>query len=507
MTRISNVASLTAQRFLTQHNQGLTKSLERLSTGLAINRSADDPARLIASEKLRSNLAKIEGALRNTERADQVVNTAEGGLTEVSGLLTELQSLVSETSSSAGLSTEEKEANQTQIDAILQTIDRISATTSFAGTKLLNGTFDFQISAGSMDYRILDLRINGAKLGPTSTAVNVIVTQSAQHAGLFLSVGGTLDLNNNASNRLSLEIAGSKGSRQLSFASGATTTDIRDSINSFKDVTGLSAATNGTGVLVKSESFGSSEFITVNVVSNGELNNRVMTAGIYLLSSSDENQIRTDSDSTAFSAVPSPIRDEGQDVGAVVNGETARGKGTQLFVNNDALDLTMTLSSTGNGAQILESFTAFGISGGGANFNLGPNVNVGNSVRLGIQNIAARNLGRHSVGSLDSLASGKANNIIDGSVSTAQTIVDEAIDQVALLRGRLGTFQKFTVGTTLQSLAIELENTRRAESIIRDTDFAKEAAELTRRQILIAAATNALNIANAQSQNVLSLLG
>ena len=98
MSRINtNVSSLLAQRILGQQNHSLTKSLERLSTGFRINRGADDPAGLIASEKLRSEKASISAAIGNAERADQVVNIAEGGLQEINSLLLEVQSLVTST--------------------------------------------------------------------------------------------------------------------------------------------------------------------------------------------------------------------------------------------------------------------------------------------------------------------------------------------------------------------------------------------------------------------------
>ena len=140
MSRINtNVTSLTAQRVLGQNNNSLGQSLSRLSTGLRINRGKDDPAGLIASENLRSEKSGINAALKNSERADQVVNIAEGGLQEVSNLLTELQGLLTTSANDAGLSESEKEANQLQIDSILQTIDRVAGATSFQGTKLLNG--------------------------------------------------------------------------------------------------------------------------------------------------------------------------------------------------------------------------------------------------------------------------------------------------------------------------------------------------------------------------------
>ena len=132
MSRINtNVQSLIGQRVLGHNNGTLNNSLERLSTGLRINRGKDDPAGLIASENLRSEKASISAAIGNAERADQVVNIAEGGLQEINSLLVEVQSLVTQSANDAGLSQEEKEANQLQVDSILQTIDRIAASTSF----------------------------------------------------------------------------------------------------------------------------------------------------------------------------------------------------------------------------------------------------------------------------------------------------------------------------------------------------------------------------------------
>ena len=147
------------------------------------------------------------------------------------------------------------------------------------------------------------------------------------------------------------------------------------------------------------------------------------------------------------------------------------------------------------------------MEGGGANFNLGPNVDIGNQVSIGIQSVASRNLGDERAGFLSSLASGQEFNVVDGDLTGAQSIVNASISEVTTLRGRLGAFQRNTVGATIRSLGVALENTSAAESSIRDTDFASETAALTRGQILTQAATNVLSIANSQPQNALSLLG
>ena len=104
MSRITtNVPSMLAQRVLAQQNRALATSLERLSTGLRINRGSDDPAGLIASENLRAEKAAISSAIGNAERAEQVINVAEGGLQEISDMLVELQSLVGKSANEAGI--------------------------------------------------------------------------------------------------------------------------------------------------------------------------------------------------------------------------------------------------------------------------------------------------------------------------------------------------------------------------------------------------------------------
>jgi flagellin len=88
----------------------------------------------------------------------------------------------------------------------------------------------------------------------------------------------------------------------------------------------------------------------------------------------------------------------------------------------------------------------------------------------------------------------------------AQRVLDKAIKQVSQLRGRLGAFQKFTIGSTVNALGVAYENASAAESAIRDTDFASETSQLTRSQILSQAATTVLAQANAAPQAALSLL-
>jgi len=505
MTTINtNVQSMIAQRVLGNNNQQLNNTLQKLSTGLRINSGKDDPAGLIASENLRSEEKSLQAAIGNAERADQVMNIAEGGLKEANSLLLELQSLVTESANDAGLSEEEKQANQLQVDSILQSINRISQTTSFQGTKLLNGSLDFSLS-GQSD-KVIDAQVNGAKLSHNETRdVQVTVTNSAQHAGLFMSTGGSLDLNN-ADDQFVFEVAGSKGSREFTFASGTTTSAMAAQINTFTDVLGVSAAVGsggsgvgGSGVVLKSTDFGSDEFISVDVIDDsGQAGN------VLQMSASNENIVDS-GQSTDFSAVNNPIRDSGQDVGANVNGVQATADGKLVELNTSFLDVEVNLSA--GGAQNLATVDAFTITGGGAKFNIGPDVNISNQVSTGLGNISARNLGSNETGFLDELGSSKSANLVDGDLAKGQKVVNQAIKQVSQLRGRIGAFQKNTLQPTINNLNVTMENTAAAESSIRDTDFAEATAQLTRSQILQQSAQNTLSIANNQPQNVLSLLG
>ncbi len=490
-----------AQNVLGRNNKNLGVALERLSTGLRINRGKDDPAGLIASEALRSEKAGLNAAIGNAERSEQVVNIAEGGLQEVSNLLTELQGLITTSANSAGLSTEEKQANQLQIDSILQTIDRVSGATEFQGSKLLNGNFDYQttgVAAG-----VTDFEVRGAKLdGTNNLAVDAIVTLSAQQAGLYLSLGGGIVDLTAATDSFVFEVAGSKGSREFQFASGATLAQVTAAVNSFTDVTGIVASAATAGVVLRSKEFGSNEFTEVTVVDDGNI---AAGDGIHVMSTTDFDVIRTAAAST-FALATNGVRDEGQDIEGSINGLTGVGVGKTLSVNSDFLDVAFTLNTATS--QGLGAVAAFTITGGGADFQLASEVSIAGKVSLGIGDLSSRKLGESSLGFLDDLAAGKSFNVVDGAnLDTAQEIVSKAINQVSSTRGRLGAFQKNVVGATQRSLSTALENITAAESVIRDADFAAETAALTRNQVLVSASTNVLALSNQSPQNVLQLLG
>ena len=105
MSRINtNVSALVAQNNLQRSNSDLRTSLQRLSTGLRINRGADDPAGLIVSERLRSEISAVDQATDNIERASNVIATTEAGLQEINTLLVSIKSLTIEAANTGALS-------------------------------------------------------------------------------------------------------------------------------------------------------------------------------------------------------------------------------------------------------------------------------------------------------------------------------------------------------------------------------------------------------------------
>jgi flagellin len=258
----------------------------------------------------------------------------------------------------------------------------------------------------------------------------------------------------------------------FTFELGATVTQIVDAVNLVSDATGVEATDNGGTLELDSVDYGTAAFVDVEVIEEGALG--------------------------TFEAGLSATRVEGTDVVATVNGVTANGAGNTLSINTSTLDLSLTVED-GSTTQV-----DFSIDGGGALFQLGPNVVSNQQARIGIRSINTGVLGGVD-GRLYELRSGN-----DSDLSTdprnATLIVDAAINKVTSLRGRLGAFQRTTLETNIASLSDTITNLTEAESSIRDADFAAETARLTRAQILVQSGTAVLQIANSNPQNVLALL-
>ena len=144
----NNIPSLNAQRILGINNDRLAVSVERIGSGLRINRGADDAAGLAISESLRSDIRGLRQAIRNANDGVSLINVAEGALNEQSGILIRLRELASQAATGTVGSTE-RQSLQLEFTALQSEIDRIANTTEFNGQKLIDGTLASTITSTS----------------------------------------------------------------------------------------------------------------------------------------------------------------------------------------------------------------------------------------------------------------------------------------------------------------------------------------------------------------------
>jgi flagellin len=180
----TNIASVNAQRNLFNTTNSLQRSMEKLSSGLRINRAGDDAAGLAISEALKSDIRALEQAARNAADGISMLQTAEGALDEVSNIIVRLRELA-EQSASETIGSDERGYLDGEFQALLAEITRISDTTEFNGKIMLDGTagtLDVQVGIGttSASQVSLDLStdMDAAGLGLTASTVNIAGTDN-----------------------------------------------------------------------------------------------------------------------------------------------------------------------------------------------------------------------------------------------------------------------------------------------------------------------------------------
>ena len=184
MTSVNtNLGAMNAYRNLSSTNNSLSKSLERLSSGFRINRAADDAAGLAISEGLRSQIGGMTQAVRNAQDGTSVVQTAEGALNETTSILQRMRDLSVQASNGGSLNDDAKSSIQKEMGQLKSELTRISDTTTFNGTKLLDGTFtgkSFQVGANANET--IDVSIAGGASASALGVSGVDVTKTAANA-------------------------------------------------------------------------------------------------------------------------------------------------------------------------------------------------------------------------------------------------------------------------------------------------------------------------------------
>jgi flagellin len=457
----TNVNAMNALRNLGSTGMELSKSTTRLATGLRINSGADDPSGLIASESYRAQLSSMDQALRNNQDAMNFAKTAEGGLDEVNRLLRDARSLAV-ANGNGTLDDTQKQANQTQLNSILSSIDRIAGNTAFGSKKLLDGT------AGVRSTVVSSSLISSASFtgkigtGTIGTADNVDVNVTA----------GTRATDTSA-NALAATLAASHSvninGTQFSFASGTARQDVVDAINAKSGETGITAILNGTNnVVFESTQFGDDAKFTL-----------VDSTGLF--------------EAAGYAATQS-----GTDASAVVTYTVGATNYTSTFDQGKGLDLK---DADGNVIRLTEAGNVTGnkadairVESSAASFQIG--ANAGQTQSLSIGNFSSSTLGLNAT----------STNILGTDMTSALGAIDSAIASVADARGRIGSFMKNTLESNVRSLGIARENLAATESSIREIDVAQEMTNYTKLQILQQSGVSMLAQANSAPQAVLSLL-
>jgi flagellin len=212
----TNVEALNAQRNLSTTAVAFGKSVEKLSSGLRINRAADDAAGLAISEKLRAQVRGLNQALRNAQDGISMIQTAEGALNETHSMLQRMREL-SVQSANSTLSSGDLSSVNTEIQALAAEIDRISGATEFNGQKLLNGTLVGALGGGTATDLVV-----GDMLATTQAAqVHSISVDSAKaQTYTFTGTGTSLTLTGTDGNAQTITVAaaGANGTSDLNFA-------------------------------------------------------------------------------------------------------------------------------------------------------------------------------------------------------------------------------------------------------------------------------------------------
>ncbi len=201
----NNIPSVNAQRILGINNDRLAQSVERIASGIRINRGADDAAGLAISESLRSDIRALRQAVRNSNDGISLINVAEGALNEQSGILIRLRELSSQAATGTVGSTE-RATIQLEFNALRNEIDRISNTTEFNGQKLVDGSLASGVAAGSQiliqvgidsstSSRInLNQQIDLTSISATSLGLDILAVSTAAAALTALdSINSAID--------------------------------------------------------------------------------------------------------------------------------------------------------------------------------------------------------------------------------------------------------------------------------------------------------------------------
>jgi len=476
----TNVMSLNAQRNLATNSASLATTIQRLSSGLRINSAKDDAAGLAISERFTTQIRGLDVAARNANDGISLSQTAEGSMVELGNNLQRIRELAVQ-SRNATNSASDRAALQAEVKQRIAEIDRIANQTEFNGLKLLDGSFTSQA------FQV------GANAGQTISVDSIVDARAAALGRFSLVADGTVTGNvvlGSTSNGIAAEAnltvtVGSQTSGQISYAANAGADAIASAINTAAGSLGVTATASNSATLGSLSAAGVVSFsingqaISANVTDTSDLT--ALAAAINGVSSSSGVTASFTDPSNKSQLTLSTT--DGRNIAISTFAVSAAGNQTISFdgtTMTEGVAVTDTAVKTGT----IELVSAKQLTVSNANADVFP--------------AAGTNSASFDAVSLIDISSASG-------ADKAIKIVDQALSAINSARADMGAVQNRFM-SVIASLQTTSENLSASRSRIRDTDFAKETAELTRTQILVQAGTAMLAQANQAPQNVLSLL-
>ncbi len=492
-----NIQSINGHRNLQQNDFRIGRSMEKLSSGLQINRAADDAAGLVISEQMRAQIVGLDTAISNSETATNMVQTAEGALDEMNSLLQKARSLALHAANEGANDNAQLIADQDELNNIIDSITRIADNTQFGTKKILDGSLNsFKsnadiIGSTSVGHEYRSGLVDGSIVRGYHTLV--VTTEAAQGsltlANLSGVATGTTTANLTGSSEFTQSFTLSVGGQELSVASGQIVSDVVNNLNALgKEVGFVVDDTVAGGIVLNYQEYGDSFQVDFS----------------YISGASGASEITS-------------THADGTNVGATLYLNTGAIGATAGTGGANIVTLTgdgLILKSTGDGGYKIETMAAVGtgsykgvIDGNtaGATFQVG--ANAGQKVTIDMASMKAIDIGEGVDATYNNLQTLKSGSLTGGDAAIAIEVIDDAINDVTVQRGKLGAFQANTLETGINSLRVTRENLIGAESNIRDVDFAAESANFAKLNIMVQSSTAMLAQANQLPQNVLQLLG
>jgi flagellin len=482
----TNAAAINAHRNLINNQKMQGKTLEKLSSGLKINRGADAPAQLQISELLRAQTVGVKQAIDNSEMAISLMQTGEAALDEVSLSLVRARQLAIHAANEAANDERMLEADQQEFDQIVASIDRISKNTQYGNKFLLDGSGAGNGVTTGKNLSFVNAGVTGRSSGVYGYDINIkqAATRST-HNGTVALTQQMID----AEEQITITESG----RKVNFQTIAGT-NIEQTMNQLSNAMkqsgvnvelirpkGDAASRNAPQTLTfRHKKYGSEHLF--QVASN--------TSGLLSSEANVSERVKNGLD------VVGEIAKEG----AIGRGQILTGKGG---FGSKAEGITIRYSGenappAGQRAGTL-TFTQNSLS-----FHIGSNSNQSTSVSF--KDSRAQSLGTgidndsgfRSFADIDLMTGPGARDSLD--------IIDKAINDVAANRGYMGAFQKNTLESNLNFLRNSFEQVTSSQSVIRDADMAEEMAKFTRHNIMMDSSTAMLAQANQTPTSILKLL-